>query len=103
MVGDIVKTPFPFTNLSYAKERPALVVVNAGMGDWILVPITSSALSRPGDIEITQADMAAGELEAGYIRTNRLHTINESEFIDVVGRVTAPKMLQVRAAIRGLF
>ena len=103
MVGDIVKTPFPFTNLSYAKERPALVVVNAGMGDWILVPITSSALSRPGDIEITQADMAAGELEAGYIRTNRLHTLNDKLFVEVVGRVTAPKMLQVRAAIRRLF
>ena len=102
-VGDVVIAPIPFTDLSDSKERPALVAADVGMGDWLLVTITSRTLNRPGDVEITQSDMQTGELMPGYIRTNRLHTINESEFIDVVGRVTAPKLLQVRAAIRRLF
>ena len=102
-VGDVVIAPIPYTDLSDSKDRPAIVAADVGMGDWVLVPITSRTLNRPGDVEITQADMRAGELRPGYIRTNRLHTLNESEFVEVVGRVTAPKMLQVRAAVRRLF
>ena len=102
-VGDVVIAPIPYTDLSDSKDRPAIVAADVGMGDWVLVPITSRTLNRPGDVEITQADMQVGELRPGYIRTNRLHTLNESEFVEVVGRVTALKLLQVRAAIRRLF
>jgi len=34
--GGVVLVPFPFSDLSEAKLRPAVVLADAGRGDWIL-------------------------------------------------------------------
>jgi mRNA interferase MazF len=42
--GDIVLIPFPFTDLSQSKKRPAIILSNAkpnAQGDYLLVQITS--------------------------------------------------------------
>ena len=46
MVGDVVLTPFPFTDLSEIKIRPAVVLAGVGMRDWVLCEITSSSQVR---------------------------------------------------------
>jgi mRNA interferase MazF len=42
-VADIVFVSFPFSDLSHAKLRPALVLANAQRNDWILCQITSKS------------------------------------------------------------
>jgi len=39
--GDIVVIPFPYSDLSNAKKRPALVLAESSLGDLILCQITS--------------------------------------------------------------
>jgi mRNA interferase MazF len=39
--GDVVIVPFPFSDLTQAKRRPALVVANLRGNDLILCQITS--------------------------------------------------------------
>ena len=79
MVGDVVEVPFPFTNLSAVKSRPAVVLADVGMGDWILCEVTSRRRQRPGDIEITGSDLEEGALERdSWARPGRLHTLHES-------------------------
>jgi len=34
--GSVVLVPFPFSDRSRSKLRPALVLADAGRGDWIL-------------------------------------------------------------------
>ena len=34
--GSVVLVPFPFSDLSEAKLRPAIVLADAGRNDWIL-------------------------------------------------------------------
>jgi mRNA interferase MazF len=41
-VGSVVLVPFPFSDLSQSKLRPAVVLADAGRGDWILCQVTSS-------------------------------------------------------------
>ena len=50
--GDVLLLPFPFTDLSTAKRRPAVVLsteaYNSRRGDVIVAAITSRATSRFG-------------------------------------------------------
>lgn len=38
-IGSIILLPFPFMDLSKSKIRPAVILANAGRGDWILCQI----------------------------------------------------------------
>ena len=40
--GEVVLVPFPFSDLSQSRVRPALCLADAGRGDWVLCQITSS-------------------------------------------------------------
>ena len=40
-IGDVVLIPFPYSDLSQAKRRPALAIADVGMGDFVLCQITS--------------------------------------------------------------
>ncbi|MBN2488357.1 MAG: type II toxin-antitoxin system PemK/MazF family toxin [Methanosarcinaceae archaeon] len=50
--GDIVVIPFPFSDLSASKRRPALVVANLTGDDVILCQITSIAKNDQYSIPI---------------------------------------------------
>lgn len=39
--GTVILVPFPFSDLTQAKLRPAVVLAQADRGDWILCQITS--------------------------------------------------------------
>ena len=104
MVGDIVLTPFPYTDLSSSKIRPAVVVADVGSGDWVLCEITSSPQNRPGNIAITQEDMQTGRIQvASQVRPDRLHTLNQLIFRRTIGTLSVAKQSQVLAAVRNLF
>jgi mRNA interferase MazF len=51
--SEVVMVPFPFSDLSQSKLRPAIVLADAKRGDWILCQITSNPYADPGAIQIT--------------------------------------------------
>jgi hypothetical protein len=51
-VGEIVLVPFPFSDLSDAKKRPAICLAFVGRGDWTLCQITSNAYGDPHAIPL---------------------------------------------------
>ena len=104
MVGDLVLAPFPYTDLSEVKIRPAVVLADVGMYDWILCEITSSIQMRAQHIPITQADLAMGRIRRdSWARPDRLTTLNERVFHRTLGRLTDTKLAEVTTAVRGLF
>ncbi len=105
VVGDVVRSPFPFTDLSSGKSRPILLLSEVGMGDWIVCEITTrrQAGSR-GVISIDAGDFLSGGLpRLSVARFDRLHALNESIFDKVYGRLTMAKTWHIKAAVRGLF
>ena len=75
----IVVIPFPFSDLSGAKLRPAVVLADAGRGDWILCQITSNLYSDPNAIRLTSAKLKQGVLTAiSFARPGKLFTANEN-------------------------
>jgi mRNA interferase MazF len=84
--GEVVLVPFPFSDLSRSKLRPAIVLAEAGRGDWILCQITSNPHSDPRAIELTQASFSTGALQViSYARPGKLFTANQELVISQVG------------------
>ena len=104
MVGDVVLTRVPYTDLTGSKKRPVLVLAGVGMDDWIACQITTSPQVRPGSVAITRRDMAVGGLRFdSWARTNRLFTLNDRLFRRTLGRVSNAKQAEITAAVRSLF
>lgn len=47
--GEVVLVPFPFSDLSQSKVRPAVCLADAGRGDWVLCQITSNPYGDPAE------------------------------------------------------
>lgn len=102
-VGAVVLVPFPFSDLSAAKLRPALVLASAGRDDWICLQITSNRYADAIALELTDADFAPGSLQRlRYLRPGKLFTAHHSLFRRVAGRLAEPKLNQVREAVIAL-
>lgn len=102
-VGDIVLVPFPFSDLSGTKKRPALLLADVGRGDWVCSQITSQPFGDPAAIEIDEGDFARGTLaRTSHLRPGKLFTANHNLFLGNVARITDEKMAQARQAIIAL-
>ena len=99
-VGGVVLVPFPFSDLSASKLRPALVVAASGSGDWICAQVTSNPYSDGKAIEVNDTDFQIGSLHRGsYIRPGKLFTANEVIFRRLVGILHDRKLNKVRSEI----
>jgi mRNA interferase MazF len=73
--GGIVLVPFPFSDLSQTKLRPAVALADAGRGDWILCQVTSNSYSDPRAVHLTPASFGSGSLRSdSYARPGKLFT-----------------------------
>ena len=93
-VGSVVLVRFPFSDLSEAKLRPALVLADSGRGDWILCQITSNPYADPRAVTLSDADFDVGSLRVtSYARPGKLFTASSSLMVSQVGDL-APRTLQ---------
>lgn len=94
--GDIVVIPFPFSDLSSVKRRPALVIAPVSGDDLILCQITSKYHSDTSSIPLHPLDLISGSLkEMSYIRPDKLFTADVSMIQYTLGHVTDPIMQSV--------
>lgn len=84
--GRVVLVPFPFSDLSQSKLRPAVVLADAGRGDWIVCQITSNPYGDPGSVSITDDSFSKGSLRtASFARPGKLFTASTSPIVAEVG------------------
>lgn len=95
-IGDVVLILFPYSDLSQAKRRPALVIADVGMGDFVLCQITSKSYADRLAIPLLQSDFAEGGLKReSFARIGKLFTANSSIVSGVAGRLNPVKMSEV--------
>lgn len=98
--GDVVVTYFPFSDLSNAKKRPALVLATFAGNDVLLCQITSQMVHDADAITLVQTDFAEGGLrQASHIRPNRLFTAEERIILYRAGKITPQKLADVHQRI----
>ena len=96
MKGDVVIVPFPFSDLTQAKRRPALVVADLAGDDLLLCQITSQRVRDRDAISLDDKDFETGGLrQKSNIRPNRLFTADQRIILYKAGRLKIEKVREV--------
>jgi mRNA interferase MazF len=108
--GDVVLIPFPFTDLTGSKQRPAVVLssdtFNASHADVVLAAITSripTTLSS-GEIAISSADLGpCGLLKPSVVKTAKLMTIHQALIRKSIGKMPQSLLKFILKTVRKQF
>jgi len=94
--GEVVVVPFPFSNLTQAKRRPALIIAGLEGDDLILCQITSQRITDRYAIEINDNDFETGGLkQTSNVRPNRIFTTDSHLVLYRVGNLKIEKLNEV--------
>lgn len=103
LVRQVVLLPFPFSDLSNQKLRPALVLADAGRDDWVLCQITSKTYADGRAIELLATAFAQGGLQlVSYARPAKLFTAHASLIRSVAGELNDSAHQRVLDAVLSL-
>lgn len=91
--GDVIVVPFPFSDLTQSKRRPALVVAQLEGDDLILCANTSQQVRDRYSLALTDDDFETGSLrQTSNIRPNRLSTADTHIVLYQIGHLKAQKL-----------
>lgn len=104
MNGSVVVLPFPFSDLTASKRRPALIVATMKGDDIILCQITSRLVEDDHSVLLTADDFREGRLDSkSTIKLNRLFTADRSIVLYKIGSLKESKIKEVEAGIVKMF
>ena len=102
--GKIVLVSFPFTDLSGAKVRPAVVVSNKPMGDDVVVAFISSNTKKSGKFEIFLKMSEQNGLKTdSVIVISKLATLEKKTILGEIGQLSEREILEVKKKLKELF
>ena len=101
--GDVVLVPFPFTDQSGIKKRPAVVVssqkYNASRQDIVIMAITSQVRHPLSVGEAMVADWQGAGLVKPSLLKPVFTTIEQGLVVRVMGRLVLPDLNTLREAM----
>jgi len=105
--GDVILVPFPFSDLSTTKQRPALVVssdlLNAASDDLLVAAISSQI---PAKLTSWEFMISSGSLTAcglpkpSIVRLAKLAALHRQLVIKRIGSMPEPYLRQILTQIR---
>ena len=98
--GDVVVLPFPFSDLSANKRRPALIVAEGEYGDMILCQITSKPKKGAQSVELRDKDFQEGKLKiTSYVRPKKIFTADSGLILYKAGKIKKEKAKEVEDTV----
>ncbi len=100
--GDIVLIPFPFTNLSGTKLRPALILIENTLDVTVSFITTQLQWLEPTDI-VLQPHTGNGIKKPSLVRLSKLATIDKSLIVGTIGSIDQTQLAEVNLNLKILF
>ena len=103
--GAIILTPFPFTDLSGQKVRPALVLHNQNTGeDCIVAFISSVTRGKTGSYDVPAVPSEHNGLKAdSVIKVNKIATLQKKIALGELGILEQSTLAEVDKKLKMLF
>ena len=105
--GEIVIIPFPFTDFSSIKQRPALVIsnnqYNARKEDIIVCGITSNPKNNAYSVDVTNSKLESGTiLVPSKIKADKIYTIKQELIRKQIGKLNEVTFISVKKEVANL-
>lgn len=105
--GEVVRVPFPFTDRTATKNRPALVLSSASAfnqpaGHVVLAMITSAA-NAPWPLDCAIEDLAAAGLPAPSVVRCKMFTLDARLIRGTLGQLSSADKHRVKQALSRLW
>ncbi len=101
--GQIVLTPFPYTDLSGAKLRPVLMLRQASsqFDDWLVCMVSSQIRQAQADFDdiVQPSDVdfvSAGLKVPSVLRLSRLAVLDSSLLVGSLGSISQERLWRIR-------
>jgi len=102
--GDVVVLPFPYTDFSSVKKRPAVVIATLKGNNAILAQITTNQRNDEDLISLTKKDFASGSLISdSFIMASLIFTTDSSKVEYKAGKIKPEKIKQVENKLCEIF
>ena len=102
--GDIVVLPFPFTDQSGEKKRPALIAANLKGSNVILLQITSKKRNDEHAVSLNQSDFMDGMPDSeSFIMPSIIFTAESSKILYKAGKIKKEKIREVQEKLIEIF
>lgn len=96
--GDIVLIPFPFTDLSGSKKRPAVVLINSEMDVTLCFISSQLKWKSKYDVNVFPNQMNRLKKES-LIRISKIATISKDLVIGILGHLNDSEMKNVNQSL----
>ncbi len=103
--GDVILVPFPFTDLSGQKVRPALILHDNSEGEDCIVVFISSIKQKKiftFDVKVTLSKQNGLKVDS-VIKVNKIATLQKNIVLGKLGTVESGFMADVGKKLRQLF
>jgi len=102
--GKIVLIPFPFTDLSDTKIRPAVIISNKPIGDDVVVAFISTNIKKKERFGVFLKMNNKNGLKAdSVVMTSKIATLEKKTILGEIGGLSNAEILQVKDKIKCLF
>ena len=102
--GDVVVLPFPYTDFSSVKKRPAVVIATIKGNNVILAQITTNQRNDEDLISLTKKDFSSGSLSSdSFIMASLIFTADSSQIEYRAGKITTEKIKEVQNKLVEVF
>jgi mRNA interferase MazF len=102
--GDVVVIPFPFSDLTASKRRPAVILADLPGDDFIMSQITSKNAADPMSIAVDPNEIDGGTLSTtSNIRPNKLFTADSGIVLYKIGSLKKEKLDMVIKKVVEIF
>jgi len=94
--GQIVVVPFPFSDLSDLKKRPAMVISSLYGNNLILAQITSRYRTIRYSLDIKVEDFEKGNLHIdSFVNCDKIFTLDKGIILNSVGKLKPEKINEI--------
>jgi mRNA interferase MazF len=99
--GDVLLLSFPFVDAENSKRRPALVLLDTGDNDVVVVRITGQIQATSFDIELLDWQQAGLRLPS-FVRVHKIATLEKQLAERQLGTLSLRDWQQVQATLQQL-